>query len=184
MSHSTDDIESIIIACKRNERSGQKALYQRYYSFSLSICMRYASSRDDAVEIMNDGFFKVFKYIDSYSMSVPFEPWLKRIMINCSIDWFRRTEKRAKENDLRLAQHIAEKPAVLEAISYDEMLELVRQLSDAYRTVFNLIAIEGYTHHEVAEMLDISIGTSKSNYARAKRKLQELLKEYFGVNHG
>jgi len=143
--------------------------------------MRYVGNRDQALEIVNDGFMKVFQYLKSFDLNKPFKPWLKRIMVNSAIDNFNRNKKQESELDLEEAFAKADESSVIDEMSYDEMLELVMTLPNAYRTVFNLIAVEGYKHHEVAKMLDISVGTSKSNYARAKKKLQESLKTYFEV---
>ncbi len=105
-------------------------------------------------------------------------------MVNACIDSLHRKKKFEREEELRMAEQVTQKPSALESINYNELLELVWKLSDAYRTVFNLIAIEGYTHEEVSKLLNISVGTSKSNYARAKQRLQVMLQEYFGVKNG
>ncbi|MCA6074555.1 RNA polymerase sigma factor [Fulvivirga sedimenti] len=179
-----NDIVNLIKGCRDNDRAMQKKLYQRYYSFAMSICMRYGENREDAVEIMNDGFFKAFKYIRSFELDQPFEPWLKRVMVNCSIDHFKRKSRMLFEDDTYHTETIAGQSTILESITYEEMLSLVKKLPDAYRTVFNLVAIEGYKHEEVSKLLNISTGTSKSNYSRARAKLQIMLKEYFGVRNG
>lgn len=175
------DIKTLIGECKDNKREAQKALYKMHFSFSLSICMRYANSKGEAQEMMNDGFIKVFQYIKKFDESRPFKPWLKRILLNAAIDHFRKNKKHKEEVELEEGLNESVKDSVLESITYDEMLEIVRQLPPAYRTVFNLRAIEGYQHEEIAKMLSISVGTSKSNYARAKKKLQIHLNAYFEV---
>jgi RNA polymerase sigma factor (sigma-70 family) len=174
-----DDIVQIINGCKKNQREAQKTLYKIFYSYSMGICMRYSNSREDAVEIMNDGFMKIFTYIRKFDTKKAFLPWLRKIMINNSIDHFNKYKRQLDETELAEAIEQTINSSVIDSISYDEMLELVRKLPPAYRVVFNLIAIEGYKHHEVAELLGISIGTSKSNYARAKKKLQEFLFPHF-----
>ncbi len=145
----------------------------------MSICLRYAENRQDAVEILNDGFLRVFQYIRKFDIDKPFKPWFRRILINCAIDHFKKSSRYIDTLQLEEGKDV-EAVNVLEGrISYNEMIEIVQRLPQAYRTVFNLIAIEGYKHSEVAELLNISVGTSKSNYLRAKRKLQEFLVEYF-----
>ena len=181
MTEHPDDIIRIINGCKQNQRQAQKSLYRIFYSYSMSICMRYANSREDAVEIMNDGFMKIFRYIKNFDTTKSFLPWLKKIMINNSIDHFHKNKKRIDETELSEAIEQTIDNAVIDSISYDEMLEIVRKLPPAYRVVFNLIAIEGYKHHEVARLLGISSGTSKSNYARARKKLQEYLFPLFNA---
>ena len=141
----------------------------------------YATNRDEAIEIMNDGFLKVFKYIKKYDQKKPFKPWLKTIMIHSGVDYFNKNKKQSQEVELTEAMNKSVNETALDSISYDEVLEMIQKLPDRYRTVFNLIAIEGYTHREVAEMLGISQGTSKSNYARAKHKLQEYLNLFFEI---
>lgn len=153
-----------------------------HYSFSMSLCMRYANSLEEAQEIMNDGFMKVFQYIKKFDTLRPFKPWLKRILLNTSIDYFHKHRSKLEEVELEEGINETDDQSALDLISYEEMLDLVRKLPPVYRTVFNLRAIEGYKHEEIAEMLKISVGTSKSNYARAKEKLKKYLNTYFEVN--
>lgn len=169
----------IIKGCRKGERAYQKELYKAYYSYAMNICVLYSESREDAVETMNDGFMKIFQYISKFDLSRPFTPWLRRIMINAAID---RTRKNIKFNDIRdinEAEGAAGSESIISGITHEEILTILQQLSPAYRTVFNLYAIEGYKHEEIANLLGISAGTSKSNYAKARKKLQELLKDFF-----
>lgn len=131
---------------------------------------------------MNDGFVKAFKYLKNFDMDKSFHPWLRRILINCSIDHFKKENKHLLQVELEEASGAESHETQLDLITYDEMLEVVRKLSPAYRTVFNLHAIEGYKHEEIAEKLGISVGTSKSNYAKAKKKLQEYMNMFFEVD--
>jgi len=112
-------------------------------------------------------------------MDKPFRPWFRTIMIRCAIDHFRKSMRQVETIQLEEGKNELSEEVLEGRISYQEMIGIVQRLPRAYRTVFNLIAIEGYTHEEVASMLDISAGTSKSNYHRAKQKLQQYLKEYF-----
>ncbi|MFY0601469.1 MAG: sigma-70 family RNA polymerase sigma factor [Cyclobacteriaceae bacterium] len=153
-----------------------------FYSYAMSICLRYSNNKEEAVEVMNDGFMKVFIYLKKFDFTKPFQPWLRRIMINCSIDHFNKENKHNRHNDLESAAEISNDDSQLSDISYDEMLVLVTELPPAYRTVFNLHAIEGYKHEEIAQQLGISVGTSKSNYFKAKQKLQNQLKIYFEID--
>ena len=144
--------------------------------------MRYASTREDAVEMMNDGFLKAFKYLKSYDSTLPIKPWLRKLMVNSALDHLKKYEQNLE------AKYMEEQIKLLVAdegqhqVSYEDLLDMVRLLPPAYRTVFNLYAIEGYKHDEIAEILGISSGTSKSNYHKAKQKLQQMLAEHFGVN--
>lgn len=152
-----------------------------YYSYAMSICIRYANNREDAVEILNDAFMKVFRYVGKFDTKRPFLPWFRRILINVAVDRYNRSKAEPELVELEEGPKNVDPASVIDNLSYEEMLTLVRQLPHAYRTVFNLIAIEGFTHEEVAGLLNISVGTSKSNYSRAKQKLQNYLYTFFEV---
>jgi RNA polymerase sigma-70 factor (ECF subfamily) len=171
----------IIAACQEQKREAQKALFKMHYSFAMGICMRYANSKEEAQEIMNDGFMKMFQYIKKFDLKRPFRPWLKQVLVNCAVDHFRKNLKHRNQVELEEGIDEVTIESALDDITYNEMLDLVRKLPPAYRTVFNLHAIEGFKHEEIARMLNISEGTSKSNYARAKEKLQKHLNAYFEV---
>lgn len=158
-------------------------LYKGFYSYAMSICIMYSKDRDDAVEIMNDGFMKIFQFIGKFDLNRPFKPWLRRVMINASIDHSRRNLKFQHHEDIQKARKVEEEESVITGISYDELLEVLKKLSPAYRMVFTLHAIEGYKHEEIGKMLGISEGTSKSNYAKARKRLQDLLSDFFEVDH-
>ncbi|WP_208398984.1 sigma-70 family RNA polymerase sigma factor [Pedobacter sp. SG908] len=169
-------IQKYIQGCIRNERDSQKALYQHFYSFAMGICLRYANDRLDAAGILNDGFFKAFKNINKYEPTKAFLPWLGRIITNTAIDYYRANLKFTDQVDILDHENIAQVSSVYDKLAYHDLLALVQKLSAGYRTVFNLFAIDGYTHEEIAEMLGISVGTSKSNLFKARQKLQEMLK--------
>jgi RNA polymerase sigma-70 factor (ECF subfamily) len=182
MNFNTKDTLKLIKDCIKHDRKAQKALYQLYYSYCMSICMRYASTRDDAVEMMNDGFMNVFTYLHKFDLKRPFTPWLRRVMINSSIDHLKKHSKIETPTGLENTLPYTETEAQPDSVSYEDLLLIIRKLPPAYAAVFNLRAIEGYKHEEVAGILGISVGASKSNYAKAKRKLQEYLAIYFEVN--
>ncbi|MGM9477569.1 RNA polymerase sigma factor [Pedobacter sp. GSP4] len=169
-------IQKHIEGCVRNERDSQKALYKHFYSFAMGICLRYTNDRLDAAGILNDGFFKAFKNIDKYEASKSFMPWLGRIITNTAIDHYRANLKFADHADILDHENIVQLSSVYDKLAYNDLLALIQDLSPAYRTVFNLFAIDGYSHEEIAEMLGISVGTSKSNLFKARQKLQEMLK--------
>lgn len=169
-------IQKHIQGCIRNERESQKALYKHFYSFAMGICLRYASNRLDAAGILNDAFFKAFKNISKYESTKAFMPWLGRIITNTAIDYYRANLKFADHVDVNDYENVAHETSVYDKLAYNDLLALVQNLSPAYRTVFNLYAIDGYTHEEIGDILKISIGTSKSNLFKARQKLQEMLK--------
>ena len=169
-------LESYINSCIRNEREGQQALYRHFYGFAMGICLRYANDRLDAAGILNDGFFKVFKNIEKYEKNKPFKAWIGRIITNTAIDYYRTNLKFADHADISDHDEIAQEHSVYAKLAYEDLLALIQRLTPAYRTVFNLFAIDGYSHEEISEMLSISVGTSKSNLFKARQKLQDMLK--------
>ena len=118
----------------------------------------------------------------NFDLSRPFKPWLRKILINTCINNYRKKKINFTE-DLDAAKNYSDSEEILSEISYQEILDMIRQLSPAYRAVFNLHVIEGYKHEEIAEMLNISVGASKSNLSKAKKNLQQILKEYFKVDY-
>jgi len=170
-----EELLQLIRGCIAEDRKSQKLLYKTFYGFSMGICMRYAGNRDDAAEVMNQGFFKVFTRLNTYKIEIPFKAWLGRIMINASIDFYRANLKTAYADDLDKAANISDGELTDKNLNYNDLLSMVQQLPQAYRTVFNLFAIEGYSHEEIAKMLNINVGTSKSNLHKARQKLKQMI---------
>ncbi len=168
----------IIKGCRKRRRESQKALYEMFYAYGMSITLRYADTREQGAAILNDAFMKVFENIKKYDPNRPFKPWLRRIIINTAIDHYHREQKKAESSTVELSEHsMAEDENIISGISYQEIIGMMQQLPPAYRTVFNLYVIEGYKHEEISEKLGISTGTSKSNLAKAKRNLRVILEE-------
>ena len=142
----------------------------------MKTCIRYAKDKDEALELVNDGFMRVFMKIDRYDQTKPFKPWLTTIMINTSIDYYRRQIKKIAMEELNAKHDVGDKENSLSRLHYEDLIKLVQKLSVAYRTVFNLFAIDGYSHEEIATMLSISVGTSKSNLFKAREQLKKMLK--------
>ena len=174
------ELTNIIKGCKKWRRKSQKALYQEYYTYAISICLRYADCRDEAEEMLNDGFLKVFQNISSFEIDKPFKPWLRRIVVNTAINHYHKNKRYKQtetiEDNPRDYAHTEE---ITGDINYKELVSMVHTLSPQYRAVFNLYVLEGYKHQEIAELLGISEGTSKSNLAKAKKVLQGKLENYF-----
>lgn len=169
-------LEAIINGCKENDRQSQQELYRNFYSYAMSICLRYTGGEADAVEVLNDGFLKVFKNIEKFDLSKPFKPWLRRILVNACIDHIKKNAKHNHLSDISEAQvEETNQEAPDHNMDYQEILEKIGQLSPAYRAVFNLYVIDGYKHHEIAEQLGITTSTSKANLTRAKAALRSLL---------
>jgi RNA polymerase sigma factor (sigma-70 family) len=170
-----EELHQLIGGCIRKNSGSQKMLYKAFYGFSMAICLRYANNREEAAEVMNQGFFKVFTRIDTYDTTRPFKAWLGKIMTNVSIDYYRANLKMAYAEDLDKAENVTDGELPDRKLNYDDLLAMVQRLPNAYRTVFNLYAIEGYTHEEIGDMLDISSGTSKSNLHKARQKLKQMI---------
>jgi len=166
----------LIKACKRKDPQSQKALYRHFYNYGMTISSRYARDREEAKEIMNDGFVKVFTKLDQYDLSLSFKAWVNRIIVNTAIDHYRKHQSMPRTVDLIHAKHIETGHNVLENISARDILALVQKLPPAYRIAFNLHVVEGYKHEEIAEKLGITSGTSKSNLAKARLKLKSMIK--------
>jgi RNA polymerase sigma-70 factor (ECF subfamily) len=148
----------------------------------MAVCDRYTNNQDDAVEILNDGFLKIFKEIHRYKPAYSdvvssFKGWLRKIMVYTAIDHFRKNHKHQFTTDLDngIIQVSSGGETALDKISYEEIIRSIQDLTPGYRTVFNLFIIEGFTHEEISQQLGISIGTSKSNLAKARRQLQKIL---------
>jgi RNA polymerase sigma factor (sigma-70 family) len=172
-----EELHQLIGGCIRQERGSQKMLYKAFYGFSMGICLRYANNREEAAEVMNQGFFKVFTRIETYDVSRPFKAWLGKIMMNVSIDYYRANLKMAYTEDLDKAENISNGELADQKLNYDDLLTMIQKLPTAYRTVFNLFAIEGYSHDEIGAMLNITSGTSKSNLHKARQKLKQMIFE-------
>lgn len=167
----------LIEGCKRRDRESQRLLYQHHYAYAMSICLRYTRTREEAREILNDGFMKVFTKIDQYNPETSFHGWLRKIMINTSIDHYRKEVKHYYQASLDNDYPVATPTTVADDLGHSELMALVQQLTPGYRAVFNLYAIDGYTHKEISEILGISEGTSKSNLLKAREVLKNKLEK-------
>lgn len=179
---SAEELSMYIRGCALNERASQKKIYNSFYGYAMAICDCYASNEEDAIEILNDGFLKIFKEIHRYKPAYTneinsFKGWLRKIMVYTAIDHFRKNKKHhvVGELDIAVTQPSVHEASGLDKISYDEIIRFIQNLSPAYRTVLSLFIIEGLSHEEISEQLGISVGTSKSNLAKARKQLQKIL---------
>jgi RNA polymerase sigma factor (sigma-70 family) len=179
---SADELTFHVEACALNKRESQKILYSSFYGYAMAICDRYTSKQDDAVEILNDGFLKIFKEIHHYKPAYAdvvssFKGWLRKIMVYTAIDHFRKNNKHqlVTQLDNVVYQVATVSEDAIDKLSYEEIIRAVQELSPGYRTVFNLFVIEGMSHEEVSGQLGVSIGTSKSNLSKARKQLQKIL---------
>jgi RNA polymerase sigma-70 factor (ECF subfamily) len=175
-----DPEQELIDKCLDNDPFAQELLYRRYASRMYGICLRYVRQKDEASDILQDGFIRVFMNLKHYRGEGSFEGWVRRIIVNTAINHYKSNVKFSRDlsiDDVRPANHIDND--ALSRISTEELLKVVQELPDGFRMVFNLYVIEGYDHKEIGQMLGISESTSKSQLHRAKAALQKkLLKEY------
>ena len=169
------ELTQLIAGCLQQNRRDQKMLYKAFYGFAMGICLRYAGNRYEAAEIMNQGFLKVFTNLHQYNRDRPFIAWVGRIMMNKSVDYYRSNMKLAFTEDIEMAMDIGHDDLPDRQLNYNDLITMIQRLPNAYRTVFNLFAVEGYSHEEIAKTLNISVGTSKSNLFKAREKLKTMI---------
>ena len=184
----TKELQSLIEGCLKGDSRAQQAVYRKFYGKMKAVCMRYTRDADQASDVLQEGFLKVFTQIDRFTGVGSFEGWIRRIMVNLSIDRFRRL----KHDFLATGEMIdSEKTGISDDdpedneedyldITPEQIIDAMQQLTPAYRTVFNLFVFEDYSHQDIAEALHISVGTSKSNYAKAKKNIRKLLEKQLG----
>ncbi len=173
------DINKIVVSCQKGERSAQKALYDFLAPKMFGVCLRYAPDYYSAEDFLQDGFIRVFEKIDKFRFEGSFEGWMRRIMVNMIIESYRKTRLKADFTDDFPDDQTTEQAEMDENVppSLNQLLQLVQQLPERYRMVFNLYVLDELTHDEIASRLGISAGTSKSNLSRARKWLQNRLKE-------
>lgn len=167
----------LISGCLSGNRLMQEALYQRFSAKMYAVCLRYCNNPSDAGDLLQEGFVKVFRNLEKYRGEGSFEGWIRRIFVNTSIEQFRKKQRiqpvadtsgiEVDDHALNMLDHFAER----------DIIQLIQQLSPGYRQIFNMYVIEGYNHKEIADLLQISEGTSKSQLARAKAILRKLIEE-------
>ena len=173
MSHQTSEKEQLLIAgCKHSEMWARKKLYERYAPAMMGVCIRYTGDREAARDVLQEGFIKVFIKIDTYSEIGSFEGWMRRIFVTTALEYLR------KDLSNRFFDEYDEKvkdsgTSALEKLSADELLACIAELPNGFRTIFNMYAIEGYSHSEIAKILKIKESTSRSQFARARQLLQK-----------
>lgn len=173
----SENFRNLLKGCLEQDRKSQELLYKQYFGFGMSICIRYSKTREEALEILNDAFLKVFLKINSYDYTRPFSVWLKRIVVNTAIDAYRSQNKHYNHLNIETAYALPyEDNTPLQKMSYDELLQTTKKLPKNYQLNFNLYVIEGFSHDEIAKMMNISVGTSKSNLSRAREMLRNILK--------
>ena len=167
----------IITGCKANDAKAQKLLYDTYSAVLFGICLRYASDYNEAEDILQEAFIKIMTKIDSYLGQGSFEGWMKRIVVNTAITHYHQSGKHKHHYELEEIQSTSMAPREFSDYEFtaEEMMNVIKDLPDGYRMVFNMYAIEGYKHKEIAEMMGVDVSTSKSQYSRARKLIQRRL---------
>lgn len=176
--------QELVAACLKHHRKAQRELYDRFSPMMKGVCMRYASSEIEADDILQDSFIKVFKHLNGYKDNGKLGAWIRKITVNTAIEFYRkRTTQTQHLNDLALEAETRGSIELFETIDLEILQQEIQKLPDGFRVVFNLYAIEGYTHKEIGEKLGISIGTSKSQFSRAKKLLQKKVNTIYSLEH-
>jgi RNA polymerase sigma-70 factor (ECF subfamily) len=171
--------QTYIQACVDKESWALQKLYEEYYPIMFPTCLRYANSEEDALDILHDSFIKVFNNIDRYQVGTSLGAWIKRIVINTSIDYYRKETKRRTTDIELVADAASDAPDVISQLSAEELLGALQHLTPSYRSVFNLYVIEGYSHKELSALLGITESTSRSNLVKARSKLKEIISTFY-----
>lgn len=173
-----------IRACVARERWAQRKLYEEHYGILMGVCLRYANNSDDAMDILHDGFIKIFRNIGKYQPGTSLVAWMRRIVVNTAIDYYRKRARRRTEDISQAYGVQSNDPGAISLLTVEEILQKIQQLSPAYRAVFNLYVIEGYPHKEIADILGITESTSRSNLVKARIKLKEMLRTQANIYDG
>ena len=172
----TDD--ELIDKCLQGDQKAQRALFDKFSRKMMSVCMRYLAEREEAEDVLQDGFVKVFSHLESFKREGSFEGWIRRTMINTSLDYLRKKKAMYIDTDISEAEFLAgEDEKVVGKMRVEELMKLIQEMPQGYRTVFNLYAIEGYTHQEIADELGVTESTSKTQFRKARTYLMKIIGE-------
>lgn len=170
-----DQEEKLIKACQKGDSLAQRQVYEKYSRKMLGVCSRYAGNEFEAEEMALNGFLKVFDKINQFKSEGSFEGWIRKIMVNEALTYLRRNKSIYLETDIEKADYEPDCQSIATQLETEDLLKMIQQLPAGYKTVFNLYAIEGYSHKEIAELLNITESTSKSQLSRARALLQQYL---------
>jgi len=177
------NIDSIIDGCKNHDRRAQEQLYRKFYRVMMTLCVRYTKNETDALEVLNTGFYKVFKNIAAYNeLQASIYTWIRAIIINTCLDLITKKSSQVETREIDDTITMDIPPDIFPKMSANEILQLVRRLSPATQAVFNLYVIEGFNHNEIADLMKISAGTSKWHLSEARKKLQKMVTEQQKMN--
>jgi RNA polymerase sigma-70 factor (ECF subfamily) len=174
--------ENLIKECASGNVLAQKAFYEKFAGKMMGVCLRYARNSDEAEDVLQDAFIKIFNKIPEYVKKGSLEGWIRRIVVNTALDSYRKNKKHQKDVEASSVDYLLEqKSYIVEELNAQDLLVIINNLPEGYRMVFNLFAIEGYSHKEIAEQLGITESTSKSQYSRAKKVLRDILEKKYLV---
>jgi RNA polymerase sigma factor (sigma-70 family) len=176
--------DQLLAACRKGHRQAQRQLYDRYAGDMYVVCLRYAKNEDEAKDILQEAFIKIFKNISSFRGESKLYHWIKKVVINTALNQQRNKHHLIPVIDIKASHSVTDDAYALSDYHWKDLLGMVRELPQGCRAIFNLYAIEGYNHREIAVMLQISEGTSKSQFARARQLLQEKIRKEEGINYG
>ena len=179
-----NELQGILNGCRASNRLSQKQLYRHFYRYGMNVSNRYAHSEEEAEEMLNDAFLRIFMKIDMYDDNQSFLGWLHTIVVHAAINYLKKYQNKPATTDMDLAQNIGFNDTAFAQMSADEITSLVRQLPPSYRTAFNLSVVEGYSHVEIAKILGISEGTARSNLMIARQKLQIMVSQSNLIKNG
>lgn len=167
------NINQIIDSCISNDRNSQKQLFDIYGRKMLSVCRRYAKNEQEAEDLLQEGFIRVYKYLHTFSKAGSFEGWMRRIFVNVALKTISKKRYTHESTGIQDLPESSIDPSVLSKMSADQIMDMINALPDGYRTVFNMYVIEGYSHKEIANELNIEEATSRSQLVKARRILQD-----------
>jgi len=177
------EIRNIINGCLNGNRRDQELLYRRHAPKLYAVCLQYSGNDEEARDILQEGFIKIFENLNHYKYEGSFEGWMRRIIVNTALEKYRGRHNLYRVDDIDNIPELDSEPDSEDysGLDAEDLMEIIRELPPKYRMVFNLFAIEGYSHKEIGEMVNISEGTSKSNLARARIILQRRVGSYTGI---
>jgi RNA polymerase sigma factor (sigma-70 family) len=173
-----ENLEKLIQGCQEGKGKAHSELYKRFSPMLFGVCLRYSSDKAEAEDTLHEGFITIFKKIGQYAFKGSFEGWMRKVVVNHALEKYRKRSKMTTVEDMKVFDGTHSTEDSESDLNAQQLMELINELSPQYKLVFNLYAIDGYNHKEIANMLNISEGTSKSNLARARKILQEKMKDY------
>lgn len=172
------DDETLVVECVKGNAKAQRMLFEKFAPKMMAVCLRYSKDVEEAEDILQDGFIKMFNKLPDFKMEGSLEGWVRRIMVNTSLDAIRRNKKHLGDSKLEDVDYkISAQESTMDSLLAEDLMKLVQKLPDGYKVVFNLFAIEGYSHKEIADLLGVTENTSKSQYSRARAYLRAQLEK-------